>query len=33
VGLHSQELLAAYGTLPRARSPWVQLVDLVARSG
>ena len=33
VGLHSQELLAAYRTLPRARSPWVQLVDLVARSG
>ena len=31
-GLHSEELLAAYRTLPRARSPWVQLVDLLARS-
>jgi hypothetical protein len=31
-GLRSEELLAAYRTLPRARSPWVQLVDLLARS-
>ena len=31
-GLHSEELLVAYRTLPRARSPWVQLVDLLARS-
>ncbi len=32
VGLHSQPLLAAYRTLPRAANPWVQFVDLVVKA-
>jgi hypothetical protein len=32
VGLNSEELLAAYRSLPRAHSPWVQFVDLVVRT-
>jgi hypothetical protein len=30
-GLKSEELLAVYRSLPRAKSPWVQLVDLAVR--
>jgi hypothetical protein len=30
-GLKSEELLAAYRSLPRSRAPWVQFVDLAVR--
>jgi hypothetical protein len=33
VGLHSEKLLAGYRKLPRATSPWVQLVDLIVVGG
>jgi hypothetical protein len=32
LGLHSAELLAAYRKLPRAESPWVQLIDLLVQA-
>jgi hypothetical protein len=32
LGLRSPDLLAAYRKLPRANSPWVQLVDLLVRT-
>jgi hypothetical protein len=30
-GLPAPDLLAAYKTLPRSKSPWIQWVDLVVR--
>ena len=30
-GLHADDLLAAYRTLPRSHSPWVQFVDLAVK--
>jgi hypothetical protein len=32
IGLHDGELLAAYRSLPRNRSPWVQWIDLIVKS-
>lgn len=32
LGLHSAELMAAWKTLPRSASPWVQFVDLVVQA-
>ena len=32
LGLRSQELLRVYHVLPRAKSPWVVLTDLIVRT-
>jgi hypothetical protein len=32
IGLQDAELLSAYRALPRARSPWVQFIDLIVRT-
>ena len=32
VGLHDEQMLAAYRSLPRGRSPWTQWIDLIVRA-